>query len=260
MLPALWGLDAAFAALCWAICATQCMQITMVADGPLLLLTASVWVCTILMRVRNAIRQSRGLYHEYYESHAMPMLVLAACVSAAGIWMLLYYVGKDVLSYAFIPLVLLLPSVGLFRQDSAFKRLCRSLALGFACLAPAFSMSFEVSSLHMFFRAPCWYVGILFFLFQQERTWWQEDAVARNSHSRLLVVGLFCLLGICTLSVGGDSYFERTMSLTTAMGAACLLLLAKMRPFLNGRTHFCLCWPIMTLPALLSLLIFHPWK
>lgn len=260
IIPALWGLDVALAAFCWAICGAKNMQITIVSEGPILLLVAGVWVYTILGRTKAAIRQHSGWYHDYYESHAVPMLLLALGVAAAGVWMLCYYVGQHVLPYACIPAFFLILSLAPARKGSTFKGFCRAIAFGFACMVPAFSLSFEQSVTHMFFSAPCWYIGILFFLFRRERTRWKEDRATPHSPSRLLLFGLFSLLLICALSAGDQSYFMHSMGITVAMGAACLMLLAKIRPNLNEQNIFCLCWPVMTLPALLSVLLFSPTK
>lgn len=259
IIPALWGLDVALAAFCWAMCGVENMQITMVSEGPLLLLVASVWVYTILSRTHAAIRRRHGWYHDYYENHAVPMLLLALAAAAAGIWMLCFYVGKHVLPYACIPVFFLLLSAIPARKATIFKGFCKSIAFGFACMVPAFSMSFEQAAPNMFFCAPCWYIGILFFLFQQERTRWKETGTP-HTHSRLLICGLFCLLTACAFTAGRPSYFEHSMGITIAMGAACLMLLAKIRPHLNGQSIFRLCWPVMTLPALLSVLLFSPTK
>ncbi len=256
-IPALWGLDVAFAAFCWAMCGVENMQITMVSEGPVLLLVASVWVYTILSRTHAAIRRRSGWYHDYYENHAAPMLLLALAAAAAGIWMLCFYVGKHVLPYVCIPVFFLLLSAIPARKAAVFKGFCKSIAFGSACMVPAFSMSFELTPLNMFFCAPCWYTGILFFLFQQERTRWEETGTP-HSHSRLLLCGLFCLLIVCALSAGRSSYFEHSMGITIAMGAACLMLLAKIRSNLDAQGIFCLCWPVMTLPALLAILLFSP--
>lgn len=233
------------------------MQITMVSEGSILLLVASVWVYTILSRTHAAIRQHSGWYHDYYENHAVPMLLLALAAAAAGIWMLCFYVGQHVLPYVCIPAFFLLLSAIPARKATVFKGFCKSIAFGFACMVPAFSMSFELSPLNMFFCAPCWHLGILFFLFLQERTLWEETD-SPNSHSRLLLCGLFCLLIVCALSAGRSSYFGHSMGLTIAMGAACLMLLAKIRSHLSAQGIFSLCWPVMTLPALLAILLFSP--
>lgn len=256
MIPALWGIDAAVAALCWSISATEHMQVTIVPAGPILLLVAGVWVYTVLSRLRAAIRRHSGWYHDYYENHAVPILLMALGVAAAGVWMLCYYVGRHVLAYAYIPAFFLFMST--WPLGGALRGLCKSLAFGFACLVPAFSLSFEHPPIAMLFCSPCWYIGVLFFLFQQERKKWQEEDGGVHRHSGLLLIGLFCLLLVCSLAFDTKPHFEHSMCLTIAMGAACLLLLAKIRPNLGSHAMFCLCWPVMTLPALLSILLFTP--
>lgn len=259
MLFSLCGFDVPLAALCWGIACAALLEITMMTAGPLLLLTSTVWACTIFSRVGRAISSPKGCwYPEFYRERLAPLLLLAGCVMLAALWMLFFYVGQYLISYALIPVALLLlafsPPLRSFPQ---LCLLCKGVAYAFACAIPAFFFSFTIDPLSMLFCEPVWYLGGLFFLFGWERGRWKKDP--RPPHpSVLFTSGLGALLLLCLYSSVTAPFFERALCVAVAVGAGCLQALARVSPALSREALFSLGWLIMAFPALLGILIFAP--
>lgn len=260
ILPQLWGFDVPVVVLLWSLICLAHLQITMITEGPVLLVAVVSWVCTIFSRVYNAVRYKEGWYSRYYESRAVPMLMMAASAGMAALWMFLYFVGRHVLFYGVLPIFFAGCScLFSFMRLKSASGLFKGLALGFTCMVPAYCLSFLMGPLHMLGSAPCWYLGVLFFIFVRERFMWQADPAGRFDISNVMVVGLFALLVVNALSsVEAPLREERSLFITVVTAAACLMVLAKMRPNLKNEVLFAISWPVMALPPLLGLLLFPP--
>ncbi len=254
----LWGLDAPLAALCWGLAYASLMEITMMTEGPLLLLTSAVWLFTIASRLGNAAVAGRGWYVLFYRSHAAPMTIITLCVLAATLWMLFYYVGQIMLLYALVPaFVLVLGYLPILRRVPGLSGFFQAAAFALACSVPASFFSVIILPVELFFCAPTWYLAVLMFLYYLERSTWQaEEGDVPRSRRLLVQGGLILLFFFCLLSTGTAPFFERTLCETIAIGAACLWILIRLRPRLSKDSLFAIGWLVMALPAILGILIF----
>lgn len=260
ILPQLWGLDVPVAVLFWSLVCAAHMRIIMVSEGPILVVVTTVWVCTVCSRIYRAVIFKTGWYHHYYETRAVPMLLIATGAAFATVWMLVYYVGRHVLDFALVPgMFVLLALMCRNSQWGLFKLLFKALALGFSCMVPAFSLSFMAEPGQMLTFPPCWYLGILFFLFLSEKERWQHENAPCTGISNLLVVGLLMLLIVNAVASVSSPYPEvRSLFITIVVAAACLMILAKMQGDFSRHVLFAISWALMALPPLLGLLLFPP--
>ncbi len=259
MLLSLCGFDVPLTALCWGVACAALLQITMMTAGPLLLLTSTVWACTIFSRVFKSISSPTEVwYPDFYRGRMAPLLLLAGCVMLAAVWMLFFYVGQYLIFYVLFPVVMLLLAISpLLRSVPLVRLLCKAVAYAFACAAPAFFFSFTIDPLTMLLCKPVWYMGCLFFLFAMERARWRKEN--RPPHPPLVVtLGLGLLLLCCIYSSMTAPFFERSLCIAVAIGAGCLQALARLSSRWSREVLFALGWPAMTLPALLGILVYAP--
>ncbi len=254
----LWGLDAPVAAFCWGLAYATLMDIPMITSGPLLLLTAVVWLITISTRLYRAVRQRRGWYLPFYQSNFAPLLLLTLAVAAASLWMLFFHVGQILIFYAYKPflytLVGFLPFVN---RAELLRGIFHATAFAWACAVPAAFYSVVVTPHELWFIAPTAYLSILMFLYYLVRGSWQMEEDAARKRGLIVSVGLVPLFFFCLLSADYAPAFERSLCLTIAIGAACLELLVRLRPRLSQDAIFALGWLAMALPPVLGIVIFR---
>ena len=254
----LWGLDTPITTLCWAVACAALLQITMVTEGPMLLVAAGAWCWVMGGRLVAAIRSADAWQASFYRSHMVLMIVLIFCVAMATLWMLFFEVGRHVLNYTLIPGFLLalaqVCSGNALRQTGV---LLRNIAYAMFCALPAFYFSFTLSPLHMLTTAPVWYMGMLFFLWERERE------MLRNQHTdaraSLFNTGaLVALLAATLIASVTAPMFERTLCITVAIGAGCLQAFACLSPHLPRPLALAISWLTMALPALLGIILYAP--
>ncbi len=253
----LWGLDAPVAAFCWGLAYATLMDIPMITSGPLLLLTASVWLVNIASRLYRAVVQRKGWYVQFYRGHLAPMLLLTVSVAASILWMLFFHVGQLLLLYAYKPfLLLLLGILPWFSHVESLRGFFLATAFALACAVPAAFFSVLITPSDLWGFAPTWYLAILMSLYYLVRGSWRMAEDAARRRGLLVSVGLVPLFFFCMLSAGTAASFERSLCLTIAVGAACLELLVRLRPRLSQDALFSLGWLSMALPPVLGMLIF----
>ena len=251
----LWGLDAPVAALCWALAYAALLDMPMITSGPLLLLTASVWLFTIGTRLYRAVVARRGWYILFYRSHLAPLTLLILCVSAATLWMLFYYVGQILLLYALAPMAMLALS-RLVRMVEVLRGLCYATAFALACSVPSGFYSVLVSPFDLFLFGPTWYLALLMLLYYLLRGSWQLEEDAARLRGIMVSVGLVVLFLGSLFSARNAPIYERPLYLTLAIAVACLEVLVRLRPHLSHDALFSIGWLAMALPPLLGILLF----
>ncbi len=261
----LWGLDAPLAALAWGLAFATFMDILMITEGPLLLLTSSVWVCTIGSRLFAAAVQRKGWYVQFYRGHLAPMTLLTLCVLAATFWMLFYYVGQIVLAYAIAPtLILLLGHAPLLRRVPLLRGLSQSAAFALACAIPACFFSVIITPIDMLIEPYMTGWGglmLLMFLYYILRTSWrqgpaEDGKVGGVSRRAYLFVLAFLSVVFVARAFDASSPLDAPYDFTLAIGMACLWVLLRLRAHVSRDALFALGWPLMTLPPLLGMLIY----
>ncbi len=262
----LWGLDAPLAALAWGLAFATYMDILMMTEGPLLLLTSSVWLFTIGSRLCSAALLRRGWYVEFYRGHLAPMALLTLCVLAATLWMLFYYVGQIVLSYALAPtLILVLVQLPGIRRLPLIGGLGQSAAFALACAIPACFFSVIITPVDMLFESVQTGWGgllLLMFLYYILRASWQQgegaNALAGGVSRRayLLVLAFFSVMFMLRACDAANP-LQDPFDLTFAMAMACLWVLVRLRTYVSRDALFALGWPVMALPPLLGILIYR---
>ena len=254
----LWGLDTPITALCWAVACAALLQITMVTEGPMLLVAAGVWCWVMGGRLAAAIKSPTAWQAAFYRSHMVLVILLLFSVGMAALWMLFFEVGRHVLDYAIIPgLILFLAQLCRGSALQQTGNLLRSIAFAMFCALPAFYFSFSLSPLHMVTTAPVWYLGMLFFLWERERETLRTQAA--DARTNLFNVGaLIALLAAALISSVTAPMFERTLCITIAIGAGCLQGFARLTPFLPQPSALAISWFTMALPALLGILLYAP--
>ena len=258
ILMQLWGLDTPITTLCWAVACAALMQITMVTEGPKLLVAAGAWCWVMSGRLVAAIKSADAWQAAFYRSHMVLMIVLIFCVGMAALWMLFFEVGRHVLDYALIPgLLLILAQMcrgNVFHQTGV---LLQNIAYAMFCALPAFYYSFSLSPLHLLTTAPVWYVGMLFFLWEREREILRNPIT--DARASLFNTGaLVALLAASLISSVTAPMFERTLCITVAIGAGCLQALARLTPHLPKPLALAISWLTMALPALLGIILYAP--
>ncbi len=254
----LWGLDTPITALCWSVACAALLQITMVTEGPMLLVAAGVWCCVMGNRLVAAIKSPAAWQAAFYRSHVVLLIVLLFSVSMATLWMLFFEVGRHVLDYALIPgFILCLAQMCRGNALRQTRLLLRSVAFAMFCALPSFYFSFSLSPLHMVTTAPVWYMGMLFFLWERER----ESLRTQNHDTRtdLFNVGALIVLLTATLIASVTApMFERTLCITIAIGAGCLQGFARLTPHLPRPLALAISWFTMAMPALLGIILYAP--
>lgn len=258
MLPQLWALDVPVAALSWGLAYAALMQIPMMTVGPLLLLTASTWIYAMIYRTARALCGVKDEYSWYYLSHVGVIAPIVLCAVLATVWTLLYDVGEHLLSYATLPvIVMLMAEMPLLRRLGEYRHLLRGIALAFGCSIPAFYYSIG-SPLSVVFCGPSFYLGILFYLFFHERNRWATGKTEGAGATVLTTIGM-CLLMVAVLASSlSGSFFQQALSITVAIAAGCLQALCRLRFCLSDKVIYALSWPVMVLPPMLGILIFAP--
>ena len=254
----LWGLDTPITTLCWAVACAALLQITMVTEGPMLLVAAGAWCWVMGGRLVAAISSADAWQASFYRSHMVLMIVLIFCVAMATLWMLFFEVGRHVLNYALIPGFLLalaqVCSGNVLRQTGV---LLRNIAYAMFCALPAFYFSFTLSPLHMLTTAPVWYMGMLFFLWEREREILRTPIT--DARASLFNTGaLVALLAATLIASVTAPMFERTLCITVAIGAGCLQAFARLTPYLPRPVALAISWLTMALPALLGIILYAP--
>lgn len=244
------GLDVPLLALGWGCACARLMGIPMLTNAPMTVAITSLWALTLGQRLWCVLRTPEAPDAAFYRAHVAPLLFLLGGLGAATLWMLTFYVGQRFWGYLLTPLWL--GMVGLLLPGKLLRRvgkLLRSCALAQLMVAPAFYDGFMTTPLHALFCAPVWYLGVLLFLFDEER---------HHSSASPLVpkLSLCLLLAVCLLSLNTAPPFERGLCLAVAVGAGCLHGLGRLR----RRGAPCsllleLRWTAALLPALLSLLL-----
>lgn len=254
MVLPLWGIDVPIAALSWGVAIAALFQITMLTAGPLLLLTAMVWVFVLVSRVAGALLNRPGMYRDYYRSRAVPMLLLGLGTLLAAVWMLFFYVGQYLINFAMAPLALMalayMPGLRL-----VCRLFCAAAAFVFACAAPASFFCFLVSPIQLLFSPRLWYLVCLFLFFNIER---HRGYGVSGIPSLLVTACLLALFAACCVFAFKTEGSLQGFYITIAMGVAALQLLRRLRPRLSPDAWFSLGWALMTLPALLGVLIYAP--
>lgn len=258
LLLQLWGLDTPITAICWSVAFAALMQITMITPAPLLVVAGGVWCTVMLQRIHAAVSQADSWQAAFYRGHLPVILVLLFAVGMATLWMLFFYVGKNILWYMVPPLFFNGLSMCLsgpwFRQIS---RLCKAIAFAMVCAMPAFYFSFMLNPLNILTTGPVWYLGILFFLMAGERE--RLRSGAQNS-SQVVVntLTLIMLLAFTLISGATAPMFERTLCITIAIGAGCLQGFSRLVQLLPQNTALALSWLAMALPAVLGIILYAP--
>lgn len=254
----LWGLDTPITALCWSVACAALMQITMMTPGPLLLVAGGVWCMVILLRLQSAITRPESWQAEFYRGHLAVLVILLFAVGMATAWMMFFYVGRGIFTYAFTPCVILLVSRLLpdawFRQ---VKLLVQAIAFAMFCAIPAFYFSFTLSPLHMLTTGPVWYLGILFYLMARER----ERLRSKDQEPQGIIITtitLILLLASTLIASITAPLFERTLCITIAIGAGCLQGFARLAHLLPPNVALALSWLAMALPAVLGIVLYAP--
>lgn len=258
LLLQLWGLDTPITALCWSVACAALMQITMITAGPLLLVSVSVWFAVIFFRLSDALKNGQAWQGDFYRSNLAPLVLLLFGVGMATVWMLFFRVGRNVLDYAWLPLLLLLAGRALRRiRLQSVGLLMQSTAFAMFCALPSFYFSFSLSPLHMLTTGPVWYLGILFFLTARER----ERLRAGRAASQEAVVSTITLLMLLTatlISSVTSPMFERTLCVTVAIGSGCLQGFSRISHLLPHHVALALSWLTMALPAALGIILYAP--
>lgn len=255
----LWGLDTPITALCWAVAYAALMQITMITAGPLLLVAGGVWCMVMLMRLQTAITRSDSWHADFYRGHLPLILIMLVAVGMATLWMMFFYVGRNIFTYALFPCSMFLAS-RLMTSNAWFKEvklLMQATSFAMFCAIPAFYFSFTLNPFHMLTIGPVWYLGILFYLMARERE--RIRSGERNAQSVIVTtLTLTLLLAVTLISSVTAPMFERTLCITIAVGAGCLQGFARMTNLLPGNVALALSWLAMALPAVLGIMLYAP--
>lgn len=255
-LVSLWGLDVAFAALCWGMLVAAHLRVTMLTVGPLLVLVSSVWLVVMGARICAAIlgRSEGGV--AIYRRHLMPLVPLWVAVFAATLWLLCYHVGQSLLFYGILPFLFLAAGgAPLLRRMKDYTLLCSALAFAMACAAPAYYYSFSLSPLQVLQSKPVLLLAGVFFLFFAER-WRSSPAVGVTAVAQ--TVCLAALFVVCVYSACNEPSFMRVFYVTLCMSVAVVQGLFRLRPRLSVSRWYALGWGVMAFPAMLGCWIYAP--
>lgn len=252
----LWGVDVAFAALCWGVLIAAHLHVTMLTVGPLLVLAAAVWLVVMGGRITAAFlgRNEDGVV--IYRRYLMPLVPLWVAVFAATLWLLCYHVGQSLLYYAILPLLFLgAGGCPLLRRMKDYTLLCSALAYAVACAAPAYYYSYSMSPLQVVCSKPVLLLAGVFFLFFAERSRSLPTAGAAAIAQTMCLVALF---GVCVYSAANEPLYMRSFYVTLCMAVAVLHGLFRLRSRLPERRWYAFGWGLMALPAVLGSWLFAP--
>ena len=244
------GLDVPLLALGWGCACARLMGIPMLTNAPMVLTITALWALTLGWRLCCAARTPEAPNAAFYRAHGAPLFFLLVGLGATTLWMLTFYVGLRYWTYLLTPLWL--GMVGLLLPGKRLHRvgeLLRCCALAQLMVAPAFYDGFITTPLHALFCAPVWYLGVLLFLFGEERHHSSAAPLAPK-------LSLCLLLAVCLLSLNTAPPFERGLCLAVAVGTGCLHGLGRLRR--HGAPCSLLLelrWTAALLPALLSMLL-----
>lgn len=228
----------------------------MLTVGPLLLLSATVWLCKMVSRLSRALSGQPVRYADYYRSHLAPMVPLFLAVLLAIFWTLFFRVGQYLLWFAFLPFIMLGTSgfPGL-RRLPCFSAFFLSAAFVFACAAPAYYYSFSLSPLSMLMSSPLWVLVCVVLLFYNIRSRGTGGSAVGSVFQSicLLLIFVYCLLGLLR-----DPSYTHGFYLTIAAAVACLQALSRARSRLREDVWYAIGWPLLALPALLGIIVFAP--
>lgn len=254
----LWGLDAPITAICWSVACAALMQVTMITPGPMLLVASCVWCANMQHRVRDAIKHPESWNSAFYRGHLPIILVLLFAVSMATLWMMLFYVGQNILPYLILPAGLygirgILPHTCL----EPVRLLLKSIAFAMVCAVPAFYFCFTLTPFHLLTTGPIWYLGILFFLMARER---QQLRTKEKNYQYVVVntITLLMLLSATLISSVTAPMFERTLCITIAIGAGCLQGFSRILHLLPPGMALAFGWLSMAIPAVLGIILYAP--
>ncbi len=260
MIPSLWCIDVAIAALCWGVLIAALFGITMLTFGPLLLLFGLVWSYTLFSRVFRSLEGSMIMHADYYRQHAFPMLLLALCSLAATLWLLFFVVGNVLISFFIIPFIVsIIGRVPFLRKMPYLQELAQAAAYVFACAVPAYYYGFVYTPIGLLYNSHLWCLTCLFFLFNIER----ESPVSLSEGEQKAAwvpAGLLVLFIPCAYHAffGDSGGYEQNFYTVLCIGAVALHILSSWRAKCEPSLGFALSWGIMTMPALLGILFFAP--
>lgn len=254
----LWGLDTPLTALCWSVACAALMQITMITPGPMLVVAGGVWCAVMLQRLLCAIRKPDSWQASFYREHLPLLLLLLFAVGMSSLWMLFFYVGRNLLSYAALPLGLLGVSLAFSgARLGQFRLLFKAIAFAMACAVPAFYFCFTLNPLNLLTTGPVWYLGILFYLMARERG--NLRSGSRDPQSTVVsTLTLLMLLTATLISSVTAPMFERTLCITIAIGAGCLQGFSRLVLLMPAHLGLALSWLSMALPAVLGIILYAP--
>ena len=254
----LWGLDIPIVVLCWSIACAALLQITMITAGPMLLVTAGVWLGLMYSRLRSARNQEIAWQTRFYREHLAIIASLMLAVALAVAWVLCFHVGISLVSYLVLPMLLFfLSQFFSAARYTQIRLLLQGLALGTACATPAFYYSFTLSLIHMATTGPVWYLGILFYLLLGER----HRLATGQAGTGGVVVNTLILLALLTVSLVSSATappFERTLCITISIGAGCLQGFLRMSAHTSTQNALRFSWLSLALPALLGIYLYAP--
>lgn len=255
----LWGLDLPLVALSWGYAYTELMDLSMLTDGPLMLLMVAVWMYSISSRLITSFKSPTNLYKEFYRKNMVLICFLVLCAALASTWMLFFYLSMYLLEfYAWAIILLVISGLPAIRHFVYAKYLLRGMAFAMGCAAPAFFFTILLHPVGMLTNAPILYLGILIFLFLLERhSWTVEDITKRDRFSLVVTMGLVILFLVCITASHSMPYIERSFSFTLLIACAFLEFIDRMRKYWRTEVLIALSWPLMGLPPLIGIFLFE---
>lgn len=250
LLPHVLGVDVAFAAFVWGCVCAAFRHTNVLGSGAMLLLSVAAWVCVMTARIVRTVRAGDSPYAAFYRSHLSWLILLVLCAVLAALWMLFFYVGRGLLSYA--PYVLLFLFWGVVFRGGILGCGCRALAFSVACYAPAFYYEFSAGPDMMFFSPQVGSVAGLFLLFNMHRISVQTEQNKLISCASLVwLMWLFISIYNATPGTRGFYCF---MVLTLA----CIHFISWQVRKWGRDVSDALDWPLMGLAAVMGGAVFAP--
>lgn len=250
LLPHVLGLDVAFAAFVWGCVCAAFRYTNVLGSGAMLLLAVAAWVCVMVVRIVRSVKAADSRYAAFYRGHLSWLVPLVLCATLAALWMLFFYVGRGLLSYA--PYVLLLLFWGIVFRGGLLRSACRSLAFAVACYAPAFYYEFTTGPMLLFFSPQVWNVAGLFLLFNAHRT------SAHTEHAKLISLAslvwlMWLLISIYNAQPGASGFYCFMVLIM-----ACIHFISWQVRKWGRDVSDALDWPLMALAAVVGGLVFAP--
>lgn len=250
LLPHALGLDVAFAAFVWGCVCAAFRYTNVLGSGAMLLLAVAAWVCVMVVRIVRSVKSTDSRYAAFYRGHLSWLVPLVLCATLAALWMLFFYVGRGLLSYA--PYVLLLLFWGIIFRGGLLGSVCRSLAFAVACYAPAFYYEFTAGPMLLFFSPQVWCVALLFVLFNLHRATLHEGGNKLISAAGL-VWFIWLIISIYNASPGTRGFYSFMV-----LSLACVHFISMQVRKWGGDVSDALDWPLMGLAAVVGCLVFAP--